>query len=369
MLIGRRAASHRPGGRSGAAASPRRRSRHRPATASTPRSVSSSSRRASSTRWPVSQWCGVVPVSARNRRANVRGAMCARRGQVVDGELGRRGARSARSAAARRVGASGGAGIGASTYCAWPPSRCGGTTIRRASVLATAVPCSSRTRCRHRSMPAAVPALVSTGAVVDVEDVAGRPWPREARAELVGVAPVRRAARGRRAGRPRPGRTRRSRRSAPGAAGVRRRRSASSTARRGTRACPSGGRHGDQVGASTGRPARAGGAGRSRPGCGPGRRRASRARSRSREPVGASGRCRRPRTARRARRRRRRSRTSTATLRSMLAAYAEQWQKFEGAMASLPLSVVVTQGQTRLYQARCAPVVLNRRARGAPPWN
>ena len=42
----------------------------------------------------------------------------------------------------------------------WPPARCGATTIRRASLVATLEPCSCRTRCRHASMPAAVPAEV-----------------------------------------------------------------------------------------------------------------------------------------------------------------------------------------------------------------
>ena len=46
--------------------------------------------------------------------------------------------------------------------CAWPPWRCGGTTRLRASALATAVPWSIRTRCRHKSRPAALPAEVST---------------------------------------------------------------------------------------------------------------------------------------------------------------------------------------------------------------
>src|SRR3954453_8566603 len=45
-------------------------------------------------------------------------------------------------------------------YCRWPPSRWGGTTIRRAILLVTSLPSSRRTRCRQASMPAAVPALV-----------------------------------------------------------------------------------------------------------------------------------------------------------------------------------------------------------------
>ena len=55
-----------------------------------------------------------------------------------------------------------GSGTGRWMYCACPPSRCGGTTVRRATSLATAVPWSRRTMCRHRSIPAATPAEVST---------------------------------------------------------------------------------------------------------------------------------------------------------------------------------------------------------------
>ncbi|WP_315986584.1 helix-turn-helix domain-containing protein [Streptomyces sp. MS191] len=53
-------------------------------------------------------------------------------------------------------------GTGAVTNCAWPPARCGGTTRRRATVLANADPWSRRTRCRQRSIAAALPAEVST---------------------------------------------------------------------------------------------------------------------------------------------------------------------------------------------------------------
>ncbi len=52
--------------------------------------------------------------------------------------------------------------IGASTNWAWPPSRWGGTTMRRATALAISAPKSRRTTWRHRSMPAAVPAEVMT---------------------------------------------------------------------------------------------------------------------------------------------------------------------------------------------------------------
>ena len=55
-----------------------------PAIQSTERSVVSSSSSARSTRWLVIQACGVVPVSARNRRAKVRGDMLAVRARRLD---------------------------------------------------------------------------------------------------------------------------------------------------------------------------------------------------------------------------------------------------------------------------------------------
>ncbi len=45
---------------------------------------------------------------------------------------------------------------------AWPPGRPGAATTRRAVALATAAPWSQRTMCRHRSIPADIPAAVST---------------------------------------------------------------------------------------------------------------------------------------------------------------------------------------------------------------
>ncbi len=54
-------------------------------------------------------------------------------------------------------------GTGCSMNCACPPSRCGDTTIRRATALATSLPNSCRSRYRQASIPAAVPALVITG--------------------------------------------------------------------------------------------------------------------------------------------------------------------------------------------------------------
>ena len=127
---------------------------------STDRSVVSSSSSARSTRWLVSQTCGVVPVSARNRRANVRGDMlaaCARDSTVCCSPR----CSVSQTSSGPSVSASQ-AGTGERMNCAWPPSRCGGTTIRRATALAAAAPNSSRHRYRQASSPAAVPALVST---------------------------------------------------------------------------------------------------------------------------------------------------------------------------------------------------------------
>ncbi len=53
-------------------------------------------------------------------------------------------------------------GSGRWMYCACPPSRWGGTTMRRAMALAVSAPCSWRTTCRQASMPEAVPAEVIT---------------------------------------------------------------------------------------------------------------------------------------------------------------------------------------------------------------
>ena len=55
-----------------------------------------------------------------------------------------------------------GAGTCRSMNCAWPPSRHGGTTQYRATALATWAPWSDRMMCRHKSIPAARPAEVST---------------------------------------------------------------------------------------------------------------------------------------------------------------------------------------------------------------
>lgn len=61
------------------------------------------------------------------------------------------------------------AGTGAVTNWAWPPARCGGTTSRRAAVLATANPWSRRTRGRQRSSAAALLEIMrEVGAVEQV---------------------------------------------------------------------------------------------------------------------------------------------------------------------------------------------------------
>ena len=95
----------------------------RQATSSTGRSDSSSSRRASSTRWASSHCSGVVPVSSRKRRAKVRGltaGVAGHRGDVeglaeaLERPAPGRLQRAAGAAAARRL-----------KNWAWPPSRWG----------------------------------------------------------------------------------------------------------------------------------------------------------------------------------------------------------------------------------------------------
>lgn len=124
--------------------------------------VVSSRRCAGGRRWRTTHWWGVVPATSWKRRANVRGliaALAARR-STASGWASWVTAQSMTSA----IGSSDGprARTGACTNCAWPPARWGGTTILRATALATAAPWSRRTRCRHRSIPAAVPADVIT---------------------------------------------------------------------------------------------------------------------------------------------------------------------------------------------------------------
>ncbi|GAA3187435.1 hypothetical protein GCM10020255_084840 [Rhodococcus baikonurensis] len=104
---------------------------------------------------------GVVPVSAWKRRANVRADMFARAATIPTVR-----SRARFSVIQSRSGARVALGVevrGVATYWACPPSRWGGTTILLAMPLATREPCSFRTMCRHKSIPAAVPALVNTG--------------------------------------------------------------------------------------------------------------------------------------------------------------------------------------------------------------
>lgn len=112
----------------------------RPAIVSTVASVDSSNSCASSTRWRSSQRYGVVPVSWRKRRAKVRGDMCARSAScsTVISSARCRAIQPSTSPTVSQAAA----GSGRWMNWAWPPSRCGGTTIRRAMALATAAPCA-----------------------------------------------------------------------------------------------------------------------------------------------------------------------------------------------------------------------------------
>ncbi len=107
----------------------------------------------------MSHEAGVVPVSARKRRANVRSDMSARAARLGT-ECSSSRCSTTHASSGASVSASHGSGV--STYCACPPSRCGGTTMRRAMVAAAEAPSSRRTRYRLASIPEAVPALVST---------------------------------------------------------------------------------------------------------------------------------------------------------------------------------------------------------------
>ena len=101
------------------------------------------------------------PVARRKRRVNVRTLMYARPASASRSSGSSR--RSSAHAITLAIGSSSGcAGIGSSISCAWPPSRWGGITSRRATALATLLPWSRRTMCRQRSIPAALPADVST---------------------------------------------------------------------------------------------------------------------------------------------------------------------------------------------------------------
>jgi hypothetical protein len=101
-------------------------------------------------------------VALRKWRANVRGRHERPGGELVDGQVGLE-VLLRPDEHLPQPDASSTAGTAVSTYCACPPSRWGGTTMRLATAFATAAPCSSRSRCRQVSMPAAVPALENTG--------------------------------------------------------------------------------------------------------------------------------------------------------------------------------------------------------------
>ncbi len=132
----------------------------RTATWSTARSERSSSSRARSTRARSTHCIGVYPVSSTKRRENVRGETLAFRASTssVSGSARCRTAHSRVSAKTSPRGS----GMLRGTYCACPPLRYGALTSRRATWLDSATPWSCRTMCRHRSMPLAAPALVST---------------------------------------------------------------------------------------------------------------------------------------------------------------------------------------------------------------
>jgi hypothetical protein len=108
------------------------------------RSLLSSNWRARSTRCRVSHWPGVMPTPARNRRGKLRTLIPASRASCAS-ESGpsRRCSVQARAAAVVLLA---GSGTGRSMYWAWPPSRQGGTTQRRATWLATSLPWSRRTQ-------------------------------------------------------------------------------------------------------------------------------------------------------------------------------------------------------------------------------
>ena len=112
------------------------------------------------TRWESSHCSGVVPVSSRKRRAKVRGLTPAWRGHR--GDVERLVEALGRPAPGRLQRAAAGGGGSGSMNCAWPPSRCGGATMWRATRSPTAAPKSSRITCRLRSMPALSPAEVIT---------------------------------------------------------------------------------------------------------------------------------------------------------------------------------------------------------------
>ncbi len=101
-------------------------------------SDSSSNSLASSIRCRVSQAIGVMPDSSRNRRVKWRTLIDSRAANCPS-VIGSWSLRSAQSRAAEVPGADL-SGTGRRMNCACPPSRWGGTTVRRATSPATAVP-------------------------------------------------------------------------------------------------------------------------------------------------------------------------------------------------------------------------------------
>jgi hypothetical protein len=101
-----------------------------------------------------------MPVASMNWRCKVRVLIAASPAIALPG-VRRRGWR-APSPSALPGGPSSSCAIGRGRNCAWPPSRCGGTTRRCATILPTWAPWSRRTRCSSMSRPAAEPAEVIT---------------------------------------------------------------------------------------------------------------------------------------------------------------------------------------------------------------
>ncbi|MBE1532340.1 hypothetical protein H4W34_002173 [Actinomadura algeriensis] len=103
---------------------------------------------------------GLVPSCSVNRRVRVRLESPAR--SASRSRVNRPSSRETAHSSSGASDSSALAGTGRAAYWSWLPSRCGGSTMFRAIRAAWAAPWSVRTRCRHRSMPAPVPALVAT---------------------------------------------------------------------------------------------------------------------------------------------------------------------------------------------------------------
>ena len=101
-------------------------------------SVVSSRSCARRTRRRISHSIGAVPVAARKRRVKVRTLIAARSASasMVIASLRLPAIQSATVAMRSLVRTA----IGCTTNCDCPPSRCGGTTMRRAKLLATCAP-------------------------------------------------------------------------------------------------------------------------------------------------------------------------------------------------------------------------------------